>query len=211
MDNFNSNNLIMALPRGRILEELVPLLNSIDIKIEDDFYSDTTRKLLFDTNIDYLKVIMCRSYDAASFVSYGAADIGICGIDVTREFSYRNIYQFCNLDIAKCRLSVAGLDAKYGTKITVATKYPILTRKYFVKKGVNVDIIKLNGSIEVAVKLGLCDFIVDLVSTGNTLKENGLKEIEKICDVSSQLIVNKNSLILKNSKMLALIKKFTND
>lgn len=213
MSEIIDQQIIMALPKGRILQELIPRLEQYDIIISPEFLDDSSRKLIFDTNLSYLKVIQCRSYDAASFVSYGSADIGICGIDVIKEFAYRNIYQMLNLNIAKCRLSIAGIKDNYdmSKKLTIASKYPALTNRFFKEKSIDVNIIKLNGSIEVAVKLGLCDYIVDLVSTGNTLRENGLVEIEKIFDVSSQLIVNKNSLVTKNKMIVELINRFAND
>jgi len=206
-----SKNIIVAIPKGRILKELIPLLKKDDIELDEEFFNEKSRKLFFDTNIPFLKAIICRSFDAATFVSYGAADFGFCGSDVIEEFDYRNIYKMLDLDIGKCRFSIAGKakkDIEAKKDVVVATKYPNLTKGFFAKKGIKAEVIKLNGSIEVAAKLDLCDFIADLVSTGTTLKENNLKELEKVTKVSSQLIVNKSSLVTNNDLMLKVLERF---
>ena len=204
-------DLVLAVPKGRILEELLPILDKAGIKIEDDFFNGS-RKLYFNSNIENLKVIKCRSFDIATFISYGAADIGICGSDVVAEFDYKNIYNILDLEIGKCRLSLAGEKESFKKEsyLKIATKYPKLTKQYFSNLGINVELIKLNGAIELAAKLGFCDYIVDLVSSGATLKENGLKEIENILEISSQLIVNQTSLIVKNDLAKNIIERFVN-
>lgn len=210
-------NIVIAVPKGRILTELLPLLEKWQIKIEDDFLNKDSRKLIFSTNNKYIKIIRCRSFDVATFVSYGVADIGICGSDVIAEFSYKNLYNICNLEIGKCRLSIAGKESKLNIKptsnIKVATKYPNLTKEYFNNKGIQIEIIKLNGAIEIAANLNLCNYIVDLVSTGKTLKANNLFEIENIATISSRIVINKSNLIANNKLInqfltnLGLVKK----
>lgn len=212
MPNNNlSQEVIMAIPKGRILDQLVKLLDMAGIKLEDDFYGDS-RKLKFATNFDFLKVIKCRSYDAATFVAYGAADFGICGSDVIDEFAYKNLYEFLDLEIGKCRLSIAGnqemSDPLLQEETKVATKYPNLTKEFFASRAIRADIIKLNGAIELATQMGLCDYIVDLVSTGNTLKENGLQEFCSISKVSSKLVINRSSFAVRNSQISQILNLF---
>jgi ATP phosphoribosyltransferase len=192
--------IIFAVPKGRILEELTPILKKSGIIPEPDFFSDESRKLIFDTNQDNLKIIKVRSFDVATFVAFGAAHIGVCGSDVLLEFGYDNIYSPLDLGIGKCRLSVAAPE-KYVNEegfwnkshIKVTTKYVNFTKDYFAKKGIQAECIKLNGSLELAPQLGLSRRIVDLVSTGNTLKANNMMEGEKLADITSRLIVNKQA------------------
>lgn len=195
-------SIVIAVPKGRILDELLPLLEKWQIRLNDDFFQKDTRKLIFSTNQKYINIVKCRSFDVATFVSYGVADIGICGLDVIKEFSYGNIYDVCNLNIGKCRLSIAGKGdvqkIENLSNIRVATKYPNLTRQYFYKRGIQAEIIKLNGAIEIAANLNLSNYIVDLVGTGKTLKANSLTELEQIFEVSSKIIINKSSLIAHN-------------
>lgn len=187
----------IAIPKGRILEELSPILKGSEIEPEADFYSENSRKLIFSSKNKKFNLIKVRSFDVATFVSIGAAQIGICGNDVLQEFNYENLYSPVDLKIGKCRLSIAGQKKAQNynnqSHIRVATKYVNLTKNYFAKKAIQAECIKLNGSIELAPKLGICDLIVDLVSTGNTLKANNMSEIETILDVSSRLIVNKQA------------------
>jgi ATP phosphoribosyltransferase len=207
------NKIILAVPKGRILEELKPFLLSKNILIEEDFFNENSRKLIFNTNIDNLEVVKVRSFDVANIVKYGGADIGICGSDVIEEFSSSEIYSIIDLNIGKCRLSIAQTNnsaknfADYK-ELKVATKYLNIAKKYFNQQGFQAEFIKLNGSIEIATKLNLCDFIVDLVSSGKTLIQNNMIETCKILDVSSFLIANRNSLKNKNSAIYSLIKIF---
>ena len=193
----NSEPMIMALPKGRILKEVMPIIRAAGIEPEADFDNPKSRKLTFDTNFEHLKIIRVRSFDVATFVAFGAAHVGVAGNDVLLEFDYPEIYAPLDLDIGHCRISVAELvslsktdDPSEWSHVRIATKYPNLTAKYFAKRGVQAECIKLNGAMELAPSLGLCRRIVDLVSTGATLKENGLVEVEKILDITSRFIVN---------------------
>lgn len=194
-----NNKLILAVPKGRILEELMPLLNACDIIPEDDFTNPQSRKLQFTTNHNSLDIIRVRAFDVATFVAYGGAHIGVVGSDAIEEFNYSEIYAPLDLGIGKCHLSVAmpikdaqSDDPRKWSHIRVATKYPSLTARHFSKRGVQTECIKLNGAMEIAPALGLAKHIVDLVSTGSTLKANNMVEVEKILDVSSRLIVNRS-------------------
>lgn len=207
------DELIIALPKGRILEDLRPFFKKINFIPEADFYNENSRKLIFSTNIKNLKIIKVRSFDVATFVKFGAADIGICGLDVLEEFSTPDIYRLFDLEIGKCRLSIAaknGADYNFHDKshVRIASKYTSITSNYFSAINIQAECIKLNGAMELAPHLNLCDFIVDLVSTGKTLKENNLLEIEKIMDVSSYFIVNRNSFKTKNESINQIIKLF---
>lgn len=208
--------LIIALPKGRILLELKSLFTKIGFIPEADFYNDESRKLIFSTNILNVKIIKVRSFDVATFVKFGAADIGICGLDVLEEFSSPEIYRLFDLEIGKCRLSIAtrknsddtNLNFKNKSHVRIASKYVNLTNNYFSALGIQDECIKLNGAMELAPHLNLCDFIVDLVSTGKTLEENNLVEVEKIMDVTSYFIANRNSLKTKNNDLNKIIKLF---
>jgi len=188
----------MAVPKGRILEELIPLLNEAGIAPEPDFFNERSRSLQFRTNDPALEIIRVRSFDVATFVAFGAAQLGICGNDVLLEFDYSEIYAPLDLGIGRCRISVAEAgelsrtdDPRRWSHVRVATKYPGITRRHFAARGVQAECIKLNGAMELAPRLGLCRRIVDLVSTGNTLRANGLVEVERIADITSRLIVNR--------------------
>ncbi len=208
------DNIIFAVPKGRILEELSPILKRSGIEPEADFFSESSRKLVFDTSIEKLKLIKVRSFDVATFVAFGAAHLGVSGSDVLMEFNYDNIYSPLDLNIGKCRLSVAA-PAKYVNEegfwnkshIKVATKYVNFTREYFAKKGIQAECIKLNGSLELAPQLGLCRRIVDLVSSGNTLKANNMVEGEKLADITSKLIANKQAFKANKAELSEIIKK----
>ena len=183
------NKLILALPKGRILEELTPLLEKCDIIPEDDFTNDSSRKLRFTTNHENLDIIRVRAFDVATFVAYGGAQIGVVGSDALEEFQYSEIYAPLDLDIGKCRLSVAvpnddeeSADTSKWSHIRIATKYPNLTERHFAAKGIQAECVKLNGAMEIAPALGLVRRIVDLVSTGSTLKANNLQEHCRIDD-----------------------------
>lgn len=209
--------MIMALPKGRILEEVMPIIRGAGIIPEPDFDNSKSRKLTFDTNHPLIKIIRVRSFDVATFVAFGAAHFGVAGNDVLLEFDYPEIYAPLDLDIGHCRLSVAELeslsigdDPSRWSHVRVATKYPNLTRKHFAKRGVQAECIKLNGAMELAPSLGLCRRIVDLVSTGNTLKANGLVEIEKIIDITSRFIVNRTAFKIRNDEISEILKNIAN-
>jgi ATP phosphoribosyltransferase len=208
--------LLFALPKGRILDELNPLFIKAGIIPEADFFNDSSRKIIFSTNLENLELIKVRSFDVATFVKFGGADLGICGFDVLEEFSSNEIFPILDLNIGKCRLSLAGetTDAQNqrplesNSHLRISTKYPSITQRYFASLGIQAEIIKLNGAIEIAPKLGLCDFIVDLVSSGKTLEENNMIELRKILDVTSRLIVNRASFKISNHEINQIIQSF---
>lgn len=191
----------MALPKGRILDEARPLLARAGIEPEAAFDDPKSRKLKFKTANPGLDLISVRSFDVATIVAFGGAHLGIAGSDVLTEFGYSEIYAPLDLQIGRCRMAVAepkemvaGDHPRRWSHVRVATKYPEITRRYFAARGVRAECIKLNGSMELAPSLGLCQRIVDLVSTGATLKANGLVEVEQIAEVSSRLVVNRAAL-----------------
>ncbi len=201
MTGKTENRLIMALPNGRILTEVMPLLRRMGVEPEPAFEDPDSRRLRFATSDPGLDLIRVRSFDAATFVAFGAAQIGVAGNDVLMEFDYSEIYAPLDLDVGHCRIAVAATadwvarqDETRPSHIRVATKYPEITRRHFAARGVQAECIKLNGAIELAPRLGLCRHIVDLVQTGATLKANGLVEVERIAKVSSRLIVNRPAL-----------------
>ena len=202
----------MALPKGRILNELIPLLQKAEIIPEEDFFRTSSRKLLFNTNQKNLLIIKVRSFDVATFVALGAAQVGVAGDDVINEFNYDEIYNFYDLKIGKCRLSVAKIKEKKRSDnkghIVVATKYKNITTNYFAKKGVRAECIKLNGAVELAPKLKICSTIVDLVSTGKTLSENNLEESSLVMQITSKLIINKIAYKLMNNDITKILNKF---
>lgn len=187
--------LVIALPKGRILKEALPLLAEVGVHPDPALFDEDSRALRFGTNRPDVSVIRVRSFDVATFVAFGAAQIGIVGNDVLAEFAYSELYSPVDLGIGRCRLSVA---EPVGTPpiaseshVRVATKYPHLTQAWFAAKGLQAECVKLNGAMELAPLLGLAPRIVDLVSTGRTLKDNGLVERETILEVTSRLIVNR--------------------
>ena len=191
-----SKPITLALPKGRILKEALPLLARLGIVPEADFSDENSRKLMFATSRDDVRIIRVRSFDAATFVAFGAAEIGIAGNDVLMEFAFSELYAPVDLGIGHCRLSVAQPaslveDIRTLSHVRVATKYPGITRRHFAGLGIQAEVIKLNGAMELAPICGLANRIVDLVSTGKTLAENGLVEAEVIAQVSSRLIVNR--------------------
>ena len=193
--------MVLALPKGRILREVMPLVRAAGIEPEPAFEDPDSRLLKFETNLPQLSIIRVRSFDVATFVAFGAAHLGVAGNDVLMEFDYPEIYAPVDLDIGKCRLSVAAPrtmaledDPTRWSHIWIATKYPGITKRHFAGRGVQAECIKLNGAMELAPNLGLCRRIVDLVSTGKTLEENGLVEIETIAEISSRLVVNRTAL-----------------
>ena len=190
--------IIFAVPNGRILEEALPLLARAGILPEPAFGDEKSRALKFSTNHEDLSLIRVRAFDVATFVAHGAAQIGIVGSDVIDEFDYSELYAPVDLNIGHCRISIAEPaemaatdDPRAWSHVRVATKYPNLTRKHFAKRGVQAECVKLNGAMEIAPALGLSSRIVDLVSSGKTLKENGLVEVEVLAEVSARLIVNR--------------------
>lgn len=205
--------LLMAVPKGRILKELNQLFLKIGIVPESDFFDESSRKLIFSTNRQNLELVKVRSFDVATFVKFGAADLGICGFDVLEEFSSTEIFPVLDLNIGKCRLSIAAkksveLDLVKKSHVRVATKYVNVAGKYFSTLGIQAEAIKLNGAIEIAPKLNLCDFILDLVSSGKTLAENEMVELEKVFDVTSRLIVNRTSFKIAKQEINQLISIF---
>ena len=206
------SKLIIAIPRGRIIKELKPILKKTSFAPENEMFDDKSRKLTFLSKNKDINFIKVRAFDACTFVAFGAAQIGIAGEDVIKEFDYSEIYAPLELNIGHCRLSVAALktllkkeDPETWSNIRVATKYPNISKEYFANKGIQVEAIKLNGSMELAPSLNMCRRIVDLVSTGATLKANGLREIDEIMKVQSKLIVNRSAFKTNNKKIQAIM------
>jgi ATP phosphoribosyltransferase len=206
------SKIIIAIPRGRIIKELKAILMKTSFAPEAEMFDDKSRKLTFLSNNKNVNFIKVRAFDACTFVAFGAAQIGIAGEDVIKEFDYSELYAPLELNIGHCRLSVAALktllkkeDPETWSNIRVATKYPNISREYFAKKGVQVEAIKLNGSMELAPSLNMCRRIVDLVSTGATLKANGLREIDEIMKVQSKLIINRSAFKTNNKKIQKII------
>jgi ATP phosphoribosyltransferase len=205
--------ITLALSKGRIFEEALPLLRAAGIEVLED--PEKSRKLILATNLPDVRVLVVRATDVPTYVQYGGADMGITGKDTLLEHGSDGLYQPLDLQIAKCRISVAvradfdyGFAVKQGSRLRVATKYVAISRDFFAAKGVHVDLIKLYGSMELAPLVGLADAIVDLVSTGNTLKANHLVEVEHIMDLSSRLVVNQAALKLKQAPIRKIIDAF---
>jgi ATP phosphoribosyltransferase len=213
--------ITLALSKGRIFEETLPLLRTAGIEVLDD--PEKSRKLILDTNQPDVRVLVVRATDVPTYVQFGGADMGITGKDTLLEHGSdwggagngAGLYQPLDLDIAKCRISVAvradfdyASAVRQGSRLKVATKYVAIAREFFANKGVHVDLIKLYGSMELAPLVGMADAIVDLVSTGNTLKANRLVEVEHIMDISSRLVVNQAALKLKREPMRKIIDAF---
>ncbi len=205
--------ITLALSKGRIFDETLPLLKAAGIEVLED--PETSRKLILPTNQAGVRVVLVRATDVPTYVEFGGADLGVTGKDTLIEHGGQGLYQPLDLQIAKCRMSVAvRADYDYasavrsGSRLKVATKYTSIAREFFAQKGVHVDLIKLYGSMELAPLTGLADAIVDLVSTGSTLKANHLIEVERIMDISSRLVVNQASLKLKQASIRAIIEAF---
>ena len=205
--------ITLALSKGRIFEETLPMLRAAGIEVLDD--PEKSRKLILDTNQPNVRVLVVRATDVPTYVEYGGADLGVTGKDTLIEHGGHGLYQPLDLQIAKCRMSVAvradydyATAVRSGSRLKVATKYTNIAREFFAQKGVHVDLIKLYGSMELAPLTGLADAIVDLVSTGSTLKANHLIEVERIMDISSRLVVNQASLKLKQEPIRAIIEAF---
>jgi ATP phosphoribosyltransferase len=210
-----NENLVLALPKGRILDEVMPVIGRAGIAIEPAFDDPDSRQLRFHTNVPDLDVIRVRNFDVATFVAFGAAHLGVAGNDVLMEFDYPEIYVPLDLRVGFCRLMVAAPkeDAEHDDRgrwshVRVATKYPEITRRHFAARGVQAECIKLQGAMELAPSIGLCRRIVDLVQTGSTLKANGLVEIEHIADVTSRLIVNRAALKTRAAAIQGWIERF---
>lgn len=208
-----SQQLTLALSKGRIFEETLPLLEAAGIKVTED--PEKSRKLILPTNDANVRVIIVRASDVPTYVQYGAADFGVAGKDVLLEHGGEGLYQPIDLNIAKCRMSVAVKDGfdyasavKQGARLRVVTKYVQTAREHFASKGVHVDLIKLYGSMELGPLVGLADAIVDLVSTGSTLRANHLVEVEQIMEISSRLVVNQAALKLKRERLQPILEAF---
>ncbi|PPE69323.1 ATP phosphoribosyltransferase [Caldimonas thermodepolymerans] len=206
--------ITLALSKGRIFDETLPLLQAAGIEVTED--PETSRKLILPTNRPEVRVVLVRATDVPTYVQYGGADLGVAGKDVLLEHGGQGLYQPLDLRIAKCRMSVAvradfdyAAAVKQGSRLRVATKYTTVARQHFADKGVHVDLIKLYGSMELAPLTGLADAIVDLVSTGGTLRANNLVEVEKIMDISSRLVVNQAALKVKREPIRRLIEIFS--
>ena len=205
--------ITIALSKGRIYKETLPLLEAANIVPAED--PETSRKLILDTNQEDVKLVIIRATDVPTYVQFGAADIGVAGKDVLMEHGGEGIYEPVDLKIAKCRLMTAGLadevlaeaNRSKHMRLRIATKFTNIARKYFESRGEQVEVIKLYGSMELGPIVGLADLIVDVVDTGNTLKANGLKPIDFIADVSSRLIVNKASMKMKHEKISQIIEQ----
>lgn len=202
-----SSALTIALAKGRILDETLPLLARAGIEPLDDLSS--SRKLVFSTNDPNINLVLIRSSDVPTYVQYGAADLGIAGKDVLAEHGGEGLYERVDLKIAPCKMMTAGFAERSlpRSRLKVATKYPEITRRFFLEQGRQVELIKLYGSMELAPVVGLADIIVDLVQTGNTLKANGLTPLETIMDISSRLIVNRAALKMKNKAVRELVER----
>ena len=200
-----SDKLTIALSKGRIYKETLPLLKAAGIEPIDD--PETSRKLILDTNQENVKLVIIRATDVPTYVQYGAADVGVAGKDVLMEHGGEGLYEPVDLKIAQCKLMVAGIKGQPAPagRLRIATKFINCARQYYAKQGKQVEIIKLYGSMELAPIVKLADYIVDLVDTGNTLKANGLEPLEHICDISSRLIINKASMKMKHKNIQTLI------
>jgi ATP phosphoribosyltransferase len=207
--------ITLALSKGRIFDETLPLLKAAGIEVLED--PETSRKLILPTNQPDVRVVLVRATDVPTYVEHGGADLGVTGKDTLIEHGGQGLYQPLDLQIAKCRVSVAVREdfdyasaVRQGARLKVATKYTTIAREFFASKGVHVDLIKLYGSMELAPLTGLADAIVDLVSTGKTLKANRLVEVEQIMEISSRLVVNQAALKLKQATIRPILDAFSN-
>lgn len=197
--------LVMALTKGRILEEVMPLLQMAGIELLEDY--SKSRKLIFDTTLPNLRIMIVRGSDVPTYVEFGSADLGVVGKDLLMEYGESAFYEPLDLGIARCRLMTAapvGAPDPEG-RVRVASKFVNIARRYFAEQGRQTEIIKLNGALELAPSMGLADWIVDIVDSGNTLKANGLEPLELIADISSRVIVNKASMKMKHHAVSALL------
>jgi ATP phosphoribosyltransferase len=210
-----NDRLRLVVPKGRILEELLPLLARAGIEPEAAFSDKGERKLEFQTNVPNLSILRVRSFDIATFVAFGAAQLGVAGRDVLMEFDFPEVYAPLDLRIGVCRMVVAESkefrekdNPKRWSHVRVATKYPEITRRHFAARGVQAECVKLNGAMEIAPSLGLCRRIVDLVSTGSTLKANGLVEVEEIAQITSKMVVNRAAMKTRPDEIHGWIDRF---
>jgi ATP phosphoribosyltransferase len=210
-----SEPVTFAIPKGRILDEVLPMLGRVGIVPEPAFSDPASRALMFATSRPDVRIIRVRAFDVATFVAHGAAQLGVVGSDVLMEFDYSELYAPVDLNVGHCRLSVAepaamaaGDDPRGWSHVRVATKYPAITRRHFEARGVQAECVKLNGAMEIAPALGLADRIVDLVSSGKTLAENGLVEVEVIAQVSARLIVNRAAFKTRSAQIASLVEAF---
>lgn len=200
-----NKTITLALSKGRIFKDTLPLLEAVGIVPQDD--PETSRKLILDTNHEHIKIVIVRATDVPTYVQYGAADLGVAGKDVLMEHGGANLYEMVDLQIAQCKLMVAGFPDKPlpKTNLKVATKFVHCARRYFAGQGRQVDMIKLYGSMELAPLVGLADCIVDLVDTGSTLRANGLEPLEHMYDISARLVVNKAAMKVKHEAIQTLL------
>jgi ATP phosphoribosyltransferase len=210
-----NQKLVLALPKGRILEEVMPLVRRAGIEPEPAFEDENARQLRFATNHDGLDIIRVRSFDVVTFLAFDAAQMAVVGADVLMEFDSTEIYAPLDLGVGACRMIVAepedmraSDDPRRWSHIRVATKYPEITRRHFARRGVHAECIKLNGAIEIAPALGLCRRIVDLTQTGSTLKANGLVEIEEIATITSRFAVNRTALKTRSKEVSGWVERF---
>jgi len=207
--------LVLALPKGRILGEVMPMVRHAGIEPEAAFDDPQARQLEFATNVSNLTIIRVRNFDVATFVAFGAAQMGVAGNDVLMEFDYPELYAPLDLGVGRCHIAVAEPaelvrtdDPARWSHVRVATKYPSITRRHFAGRGVQAECIKLNGAMELAPRLGLCRRIVDLVQTGKTLEANGLVEVERIAEITSRLVVNRAALKTRPGEIRGWIERF---
>lgn len=202
-----SNTITIALSKGRIFKETLPLLEAAGITPIDD--PEKSRKLILDTNQDDVKLVIIRATDVPTYVQYGAADLGVAGKDVLMEHGGDGLYELVDLNIARCKLMTAGMVdyVPHDGRLRVATKFVNVARQFFAEQGKQVEVIKLYGSMELGPIVGLSDLIVDVVDTGNTLKANGLKPMDHIADISSRLVVNKASLKMKHDRIQQMVER----
>ena len=210
-----NETLVLALPKGRILGEVLPVVRRAGIEIEPAFADEEARQLRFATNHKGLDVIRVRNFDVATYVAFGAAHMGVAGNDVLMEFDYPEIYAPLDLGVGHCRLVVAGPaedagrdDPQRWSHVRIATKYPEITRRHFAARGVQAECIKLSGAMELAPSVGLSRQIVDLVQTGATLRANGLVEIERIADITSRFLVNRAALKTRPEEVTGWLERF---
>jgi len=210
-----NETLVIALPKGRILSEVLPVVRRAGIEIEPAFADEEARQLRFATNHKGLDIIRVRNFDVATYVAFGAAHMGVAGNDVLMEFDYPEIYAPLDLGVGHCRLVVAAPaedagrdDPQRWSHVRIATKYPEITRRHFAARGVQAECIKLNGAMELAPSVGLSRQIVDLVQTGATLRANGLVEIERIADITSRFIINRAALKTRPEEVTGWLERF---